>query len=86
MAQETRIGTVTHYFGKVGVAAIELASGGLALGDTIRVKGHTTDFTMTVDSMQIDRVEVPGADRGQAVGIRVPEPARVGDEVYKVAG
>ena len=45
---EQKIGVVTHYFGKLGVAAIELTEGKLQVGDTIHVKGHTSDFTQTV--------------------------------------
>ncbi len=86
MADEVKIGRITHYFGKAQVAAIELTDGELAIGDTIHVKGHTSDFTQTIDSMQIDRVDVPKAEKGQAVGIRVGEHARVGDEVFKVTG
>ncbi|MFH1145257.1 MAG: hypothetical protein V1774_12010 [Candidatus Eisenbacteria bacterium] len=85
MASETKIGTVTHYFGKIQVAAIELTHGALAVGETIRIKGHTSDFTQTVHSMQIDRVEIPKAEQGQAIGIRLNEHARVGDEVFKVS-
>ncbi len=84
MAQETKLGNVTHYFGKVQVAAIELTGDFLAVGETIRFKGHTSDFSMKVESLQIDRVDVPRAEKGQAVGIRVPQHARVGDEVFKV--
>ena len=49
---EQKIGVVSHYFGKIEVAAIELTEGELRVGDTIHVKGHTSDFTQTVDSMQ----------------------------------
>jgi putative protease len=86
MAEEVKIGTVSHYFGKVNVAAIDLTDGDLAVGDTIHIKGHTSDFTEKVESMQIDRVDVPKAEKGQGVGIRVSEHARVGDEVFKVVG
>jgi len=84
MADEVRIGTVTHYFGKIMVAAIELTDGGLKIGDTIHFKGHTSDFTQKIDAMQIDRVDIQEAAKGQSIGIRVCEHARVGDEVYKV--
>jgi putative protease len=86
MAEETKIGQVTHYFGKIQVAAIELTDGDLAVGETIHIKGHTSDFTQTIESMQIDRVDVPEAKKGQSIGIRVAEHARVGDEVFKVTG
>lgn len=84
MENETKIGRITHYFGKVQVAAIELTDGGLAVGEKIRIKGHTTDLTLEVASMQIDRVDVPRAEKGQAVGIRVPDHVRVGDEVLLI--
>ena len=77
---------MTHYFGKVQVAAIELTEGDLSVGETIHVKGHTSDFTQKIESMQIDRVEVPRAEKGQAVGIRVAEHARPGDLVFKIVG
>jgi len=35
---EKKIGVVTHYFGKIGVAAILITDGDLHVGDTIRVK------------------------------------------------
>lgn len=84
MADEVKIGHVTHYFGKILVAAIELTEGELSVGDTIRIKGHTSDFTEKIESMQIDKASVPRATKGQSIGIRVKEHARVGDEVYKV--
>ena len=68
---EQPIGRVTHYFGKIGVAAIEITDGSLAVGDTIRIKGHTSDFTQTVDSMQIDGVPVQTAAAGASVGLTV---------------
>ena len=53
MAEE-KIGIVTHYFGKIGVAALKITDGELEVGDTIHIKGHTSDFTQTVDSMQAE--------------------------------
>lgn len=81
---EVEIGKVTHYFGKIQVAAIEITSGSLAVGDTIHVKGHTSDFTQTIDSMQIEGKNVDRATVGQAIGIKVVEHAREHDTVYKV--
>ena len=86
MDGEAKIGHVTHYFGKIQVAAIELTDGELSVGDTIHIKGHTSDFTQKIDSMQIDNAGVTQARKGQSIGIRVVEHARVGDEVYKAAG
>jgi putative protease len=81
---EQLIGTVTHYFGKPQVAAIEITEGELHVGDTIHVIGHTSDFTQQIDSMQIDRAPVESAGVGDQIGIRVSEHAREHDKVYRV--
>ena len=83
MAEE-KIGVVTHYFGNIGVAAIKLTDGALSVGDTIHVKGHTSDFTQEIGSMQIEHEEVPTAKKGADIGIKVIEHAREHDEVFKV--
>ncbi len=80
---EQEIGTVSHFFGRVSVAGIEL-SGELAVGDQIHIKGHTTDFSQGVNSMQIDGAEVSEAVKGQSVGIKVSDRCRGGDAVYKI--
>jgi len=82
--EEEKVGKVVKYFAKVGVAAIELTAGALSIGDTIHIKGHTTDFQQEVESMQIENKPVQKADIGQTVGIKVIERARDRDEVYKV--
>ncbi len=81
---ERFIGAVTHYFGKPGVAALTLTDGALAVGDTIRVAGATSDFTQRVDSLEIDHVAVEQANIGDEVGIKIAERARVRDHVYVV--
>jgi putative protease len=77
------IGKVTHYFSKIGVAVIEL-TGTLSVGDTIHIKGATTDFTQEVTSMQVEHKEVETASAGQGIGMKVDEPCREHDIVYKV--
>ncbi len=81
---EEVIGQVTDYFGKVGVAAVQVTAGILSVGDTVHIKGHTTDLTQTVDSMQLEHQGVQRAEVGQTVGIRVKERVRRGDAVLKV--
>jgi len=81
---DTEIGRVNDYFAKIEVAGIDL-SDSLTLGDTIRIAGHTTDFSQTVESMQVEHGPVEHADAGQAVGIRVADRCRIGDRVYKVS-
>jgi translation initiation factor IF-2 len=78
---EVEIGTVSDFFARPQVAGIELAAP-LKVGDTIHIKGHTTDIIMTVDSMQIDNASVNEARMGDAVGIKLPDRARKGDTVY----
>jgi len=81
---EIKIGRVEDYFGKVGVIAFHVESGEISVGDTIHVKGHTTDFQQVVESIQIDRQPVQKAGPGSNVGIRSKERARKGDIIYKV--
>lgn len=82
---ERAIGRVTHYFSKINVAAVTLAEP-LRVGDRIRIKGHTTDVTMTVDRMQIEHQDVREARPGDDVAIHVSERVRENDEVRKVEG
>ena len=79
------VGKVSHYFPRPMVVGIDL-TGTLKIGDKIHVLGHTTDFEMVVDSMQIDNRQVEAAGRGDSVGIKAPERAREGDTVYRVTG
>ena len=81
---EQLVGTVTHYFGKAQVAAIEITEGELHVGDTIHVIGHTSDFTQQIESMEIDRAPVESAGVGDQIGVRVAEHAREHDKVYRV--
>jgi len=48
------------------------------------IKGATTDFEQTVNSMEIDRQKIEEANAGDAIGIKVIEKVREGDKVYKV--
>ena len=75
---------VMQYFAKPEVAAIQINDGEIKVSDTIRVKGSTTDFTQTIDSMQIDRAPVQIAKAGQSVGIKVKERVRQHDKVFLV--
>ena len=80
---EVVIGTVSDFFARPLVAGIEL-SAPLKVGDMIHIKGHTTDITMTVQSMQINNVNVTEAKTGDAVGIKLTDRARKGDTVFIV--
>ena len=77
------IGKVTHYFGGIGVAVIAL-SNTLKVGDKIHVKGATTDFEQSIDSMQIEHEQVKKAGKGQSLGLKTAEKVRQGDIVFNV--
>jgi len=78
---EKQIGTVSSYFSNVGVAAIKL-SGKLKVGDKVKIKGHTTDFEVGVEDIQIERDSVKEAKKGDHVGIKVSEKVRPNDKVF----
>jgi putative protease len=82
--ERVKVGEVFHYFGRIGVAAIRLTDGALAVGDTIQVQGPSTDLTQRVDTMQIEHANVTRAEKGQEVGVRLTDRARERDLVYKV--
>ncbi len=84
--EEVVVGKVVKYFSKIGVAAIRITQGELKVGDTIHLKGHTTDFTQAVDSMQVEHASVEAVKAGAEVGIRVKEHVREHDTVSRVTG
>jgi selenocysteine-specific translation elongation factor len=80
---EVEIGYVSDFFAKPVVAGITL-TGTLKVGDTIHIKGHTTDIELTVESMQINNANVTEGKAGDAIGVKVPDRVRAGDHVYNV--
>ena len=82
-AEEMQVGKVTHYFTKIGVAVIEVTGGSIKVGDELHIKGHTSDFKQKVSSMQIERDKIEMAEPGQSIGMKVNEPVRANDMVYK---
>ncbi len=80
---EQAIGKVSHYFGHLGVAAMQL-TGELKVGDQIHVKGHTTDFQQAVESLQIEHQNVERAGPGDDVAFKVTDKVRIGDQVFTV--
>ena len=80
---EVEIGKVTHYFNHLNVAVLKLTDG-LKLGDTIHILGHVTDITEKVASMQVNHQPVVSVKPGDDVALRVEEPVREHDVVYRV--
>jgi hypothetical protein len=77
-----QIGHVTHFFSKINVAIIELTAP-LNVGEHILIKGPATDFEQVVDSMQIEHQTVQKAEKGQSIGLKLSQPAKEKDVVYK---
>ena len=80
---EVEVGQVSDFFARPVVAGITL-TGTLKTGDKIHIKGHTTDIECTVDSMQINNVNVSEGKAGDGVGVKVSDRVRPGDKVYKI--
>lgn len=83
MAVEEDIGQVNDFFARPVVAGIEL-TGTLKVGDTVHIKGHTTDITMVVESMEVNNVKVQVAHARDQIGVKVTDRVRRGDRVYLV--
>lgn len=84
MAEEKSIGKISHYFSGINVGIIEL-SDSLKVGDKVHIKGSSTDFEQLVNSLQIDRKDIGEAKSGAAVGIKVDQKVREGNEVFKIS-
>lgn len=82
--EEKKIGEVTHYFSHIGVAIVKIDKEGLKVGDTIHIKGATSDFQQKVESIQIEHKTVTEAKPRDMVGLKVKEHAREKDEVFKL--
>ncbi len=82
--KEKLVGKVTHYFTNIGVAVVEIVKDGLKIGDKIHIKGTTSDFEQSIDSMQIEHQDVKKAKKGEVFGLKVAQHVREGDDVYKV--
>ena len=76
------VGNIKHYFSKINVAIVDLSKS-LSVGDQILVKGPSTDFEMTVDSIQIEHKSIQRAEAGQSIGLKLAQHARERDVVYK---
>ena len=80
---EEEIGRITHFFPRISVAVVELTKGALKVGETIHVKGHTTDFSQKVGSMQMEHTPVQSAKEGESFGLEVESEVREHDVVFR---
>jgi putative protease len=81
---EFAVGTVTHYYSHLSVVVVQINKGELKAGDTIHIKGNSTDIVQTVESMEYEHRHVDRASAGQSVGIKIKDHAREHDIVYRV--
>lgn len=81
--QEKEIGIVTHYYGHLSVGIVKLQDV-LKVGETILIKGHTSNFTQPVESMQIEHTDVAEAKAGDVIGLKITQKVHPHDKVYKV--
>jgi len=81
--EEKEVGVIDHYFSNISVSMVKL-SDALKVGDRIRIKGKSADFSQDVSSMQIDRVPAQEGKAGDLISIKVEQKVRQGDKMYKV--
>lgn len=83
MAEGKLIGKITHFYGNINVAVIEL-DGGLSVGDRIKISGRGQEFEQGIDSIQVEHESVAKAKKGDAIGLHVDQKVKEGDLVYKL--
>jgi len=75
-----KIGKVTHYYGGIGVAIIDV-SGKLSVGDKVKFSDGKNEFEQTIESMQIEHKDIPSAKKGDMIGLKVDQKVNEGAEV-----
>lgn len=80
---ETKIGHITHFYDRISVAVLSLTDR-LNIRDKIVISGHSTDFVQEVTSMEIEHQKVTSVGPGDEVALKVIEPCRKGDSIYKI--
>jgi putative protease len=79
-----KVGKVTHYYDKIGVAVVELTAD-LAVGDRIKfTRGGEDIFEQTVESMQVEHNKIDSAKKGDTIGLKVDQPVKEGAEIFKL--
>ena len=78
-----KVGMITHFYSKPSVAVVELEAP-LTKGDKIVIRGSTTNIEQTVDSIEIEHKQIPSAQAGQSIGMKVSGRVRENDVVYRV--
>ena len=79
-----RIGTVTHYYEHAGACVVRLETGGIAVGDTVHIRGHTTDYYQRVERLERDHASIASAAPGEEIGLQVSQRVREHDGVFRL--
>jgi putative protease len=80
--EEKPLGEVTHFYSHLSVAVIKVLAP-LSVGDTVKIKGATTNFEQAIGSMQVEHAQVQTAKKGMLIGMKVDKKVREGDLIYK---
>ena len=79
-----KVGKVTHFYDKIGVAIVEL-DGTLSVGDKVKFTHSGEDlFTQEVESIQIEHDKKDAAGKGDVIGLKTSEAVKEGTEVFKM--
>jgi translation elongation factor EF-1alpha len=76
---------VTHYYGRPHAAVVRIEASELRSGDTIHVRGHTTDFYQRITHLERDHVPVERAEPGDEIAVQVSQRVREGDLVFRLS-
>lgn len=79
-----KVGRITHYYDKISVAVVEVL-GTMAVGDKIKITDHDKEFEQVIESMQVEHEKVETAKKGETIGLKVDQPVKKGDEIFKVS-
>ena len=80
---DTKVAKIIHYYDKIGVAVLQV-SAPIKVGDKLKIKGHDLEFEQVVSSMQIEHQNISKAKKGDNIGMKVDQPVKEGDEVFKI--
>jgi putative protease len=79
------VGTVSHYYDKIGVAIVEL-SGTLSVGEKVKfVRGGEDLFEQVVESIQVEHKKLDSANKGDVIGLKTNDAVKEGTEIFKTS-
>ncbi len=81
---EEKIGVVTDYLDRIGVAVIHLTDGDLNVGDQVHISGRTTELTQWSNHFRSSMEAVAEAPRGSVAAMKMEAPVHRRDEVFRV--